>query len=251
MSVRQDWIAARGGPLRGELLVPGDKSVSHRAIMFGAIAEGSTRIDGFLEGEDTRATAAIFRQLGVRIEAPSDGVRIVHGVGLHGLQPTGEALDCGNAGTAMRLLTGLLAGQRFDSTLVGDESLSKRPMRRVIEPLSSMGARIDSNDGAAPLQVHGGRALHGIDYALPVASAQIKSAVLLAGLLIVAKNDLAHQFLTHAFAEREVRKIYEEKVDEPLKQAYAKIANARFAIEGTSGSGTTVTVRIPLYGLGE
>jgi 3-phosphoshikimate 1-carboxyvinyltransferase len=202
MSVRQDWIAARGGPLRGELLVPGDKSVSHRAIMFGAIAEGSTRIDGFLEGEDTRATAAIFRQLGVRIEAPSDGVRIVHGVGLHGLQPTGEALDCGNAGTAMRLLTGLLAGQRFDSTLVGDESLSKRPMRRVIEPLSSMGARIDSNDGAAPLQVHGGRALHGIDYALPVASAQIKSAVLLAGLYAQGETVVREPHPTRDYTER-------------------------------------------------
>ncbi len=202
MSVRQDWVAARGGPLRGELLVPGDKSVSHRAIMFGALAEGSTRIDGFLEGEDTRATAAIFRQLGVRIEAPSDGVRIVHGVGLHGLQPTGEALDCGNAGTAMRLLTGLLAGQRFDSTLVGDESLSKRPMRRVIEPLSAMGARIDSDDGMAPLRVRGGQALHGIDYALPVASAQIKSALLLAGLYAQGETVVREPHPTRDYTER-------------------------------------------------
>ena len=138
----------------------------------------------------------------MRIEAPSDGVRIVHGVGLHGLQPTDEALDCGNAGTAMRLLTGLLAGQRFDSTLVGDESLSKRPMRRVIEPLSAMGARIDSNAGAAPLQVHGGCALHGIDYALPVASAQIKSALLLAGLYAQGETVVREPHPTRDYTER-------------------------------------------------
>jgi 3-phosphoshikimate 1-carboxyvinyltransferase len=177
-----DWIASRGTPLHGEIAVPGDKSISHRAIMLGAIADGVTRIEGFLEGEDTRATAAIFAQLGVRIEAPSDGVRIVHGVGLHGLRAPPEPLDCGNSGTAMRLLAGLLAGQRFDSVLVGDESLSKRPMRRVIEPLSTMGAVIESGDGCAPLRIRGGRELHGVDCTLPVASAQLKSALLLAGL---------------------------------------------------------------------
>ncbi len=177
-----DWIAARGAPLHGEVVVPGDKSVSHRAIMFGAIAEGITRIDGFLEGEDTRATAAIFARLGVRIEAPSEGVRIVHGVGLHGLQAPDGPLDCGNAGTAMRLLAGLLAGQRFDSVLVGDASLSKRPMRRVIEPLEAMGAKIDSNDGRAPLRIRGGQALRGIDYALQVDIEQLKSALLLSGM---------------------------------------------------------------------
>lgn len=177
-----DWIASKAGPLRGELRVPGDKSISHRAIMLGAIAEGTTHVRGFLEGEDTRATAAIFARLGVRIEAPSDGVRIVHGVGMHGLRAPAESLDCGNAGTAMRLLAGLLAAQDFDSTLRGDESLSRRPMRRVIEPLQAMGARIDSSDGHAPLRIHGGRTLHGIDIATPVASAQLKSALLLAGL---------------------------------------------------------------------
>ncbi|QIL20552.1 3-phosphoshikimate 1-carboxyvinyltransferase [Thermomonas sp. HDW16] len=197
-----DWIASRGGPLHGELLVPGDKSVSHRAIMFGALAEGVTRIDGFLEGEDTRATAAIFRQLGVRIEAPSDGVRIVHGVGLHGLQPTDEALDCGNAGTAMRLLAGLLAGQRFDSTLVGDESLSKRPMRRVIDPLAAMGAMIESNDGSAPLRIRGGQALHGVDATLPVASAQLKSALLLAGLYAEGETRVHEPHPTRDYTER-------------------------------------------------
>jgi len=200
--VSADWIAARGGPLHGELLVPGDKSVSHRAIMFGALAEGVTRIDGFLEGEDTRATATIFRQLGVRIEAPSDGVRIVYGVGLHGLQPTDEALDCGNAGTAMRLLAGLLAGQRFDSTLVGDESLSKRPMRRVIDPLAAMGAVIESNDGSAPLRIHGGQPLHGVEITLPVASAQLKSALLLAGLYAEGETRVHEPHPTRDYTER-------------------------------------------------
>jgi 3-phosphoshikimate 1-carboxyvinyltransferase len=200
--VSAGWIAAPGDPLHGGLLVPGDKSVSHRAIMFGAIAEGITRIDGFLEGEDTRATAAIFRQLGVRIEAPGDGVRIVHGVGLHGLQPTGRTLDCGNAGTAMRLLAGLLAGQRFDSVLVGDESLRKRPMRRVIEPLAAMGAVIDSDGGCAPLRIRGGQALHGIDYTLPVASAQLKSALLLAGLYAEGETRVREPHPTRDYTER-------------------------------------------------
>ncbi len=128
----QAWNARRGSPLRGSLRVPGDKSVSHRAIMLGALAEGTTHVTGFLEGEDTRATARVFEQLGVRIETPSANERIVHGVGLHGLTGSTGPLDCGNAGTGMRLLAGVLAGQSFDSLLVGDESLSKRPMRRVI-----------------------------------------------------------------------------------------------------------------------
>ena len=196
------WIATRGNPLCGELTVPGDKSVSHRAIMFGALADGSTRIDGFLEGEDTRATAAIFAQMGVRIEAPSEGVRIVHGVGLHGLQPPAGPLDCGNAGTAMRLLAGLLAAQRFDSVLVGDASLSKRPMRRVIEPLQAMGAIIESNDGRAPLRIRGGQPLQGIEYALPVASAQIKSALLLAGLYAQGETHVREPHPTRDYSER-------------------------------------------------
>jgi 3-phosphoshikimate 1-carboxyvinyltransferase len=196
------WIASAGGPLHGDLVVPGDKSVSHRAIMFGAIAEGTTRVDGFLEGEDTRATAAIFAQLGVRIDAPSEGVRIVHGVGLHGLQPPTAPLDCGNAGTAMRLLAGLLAGQRFDSVLVGDDSLSRRPMRRVIEPLAAMGAVIESDGGCAPLRIRGGQALQGIDYTLPVASAQVKSALLLAGLYANGETHVREPHPTRDYSER-------------------------------------------------
>ena len=197
-----DWVASRGGPLQGEVVVPGDKSVSHRAIMLGAIADGVTRIEGFLEGEDTRATAAIFRQLGVRIDAPSDGVRIVHGVGLHGLQAPQEALDCGNAGTAMRLLTGLLAGQAFDSTLVGDASLSQRPMQRVIDPLATLGARIDSNAGRAPLRIRGGALLRGAYVELTVASAQLKSAVLLAGLYADGETRVTEPHPTRDYTER-------------------------------------------------
>jgi 3-phosphoshikimate 1-carboxyvinyltransferase len=197
-----DWSSQPGQPLHGELRVPGDKSVSHRALMLSAIAEGDSLIRGFLEGEDTRATAAVLSKLGVRIETPSAGVRLVHGVGLHGLRGSSESLDCGNAGTGMRLLTGLLAGQAFDSTLVGDDSLSKRPMRRVTDPLTQMGARIDSRDGLPPLVVHGGRTLHGIHYSLPVASAQVKSALLLAGLYSQGVTEIIEPHPTRDYTER-------------------------------------------------
>jgi 3-phosphoshikimate 1-carboxyvinyltransferase len=196
------WIAGQGGALRGDVCVPGDKSVSHRAIMLGAIADGVTRIEGFLEGEDTRATEAIFRQLGVRIEAPGDTVRIVHGVGLHGLQAANQPLDCGNAGTAMRLLTGLLAGQAFDSVLVGDASLSQRPMRRVIDPLATMGACIESDDGRAPLRILGAQTLRGADITLAVASAQLKSALLLAGLYANGETHVNEPHPTRDYTER-------------------------------------------------
>lgn len=199
---RLAWVAGQGGPLRGEIQVPGDKSVSHRAVMLAALADGTSRIDGFLEGEDTRATAAIFAQLGVRIEAPAPSVRLVHGVGLDGLQPPPAPLDCGNAGTGMRLLAGLLAAQRFDSVLVGDASLSKRPMRRVIEPLSRMGAQIASDEGSPPLRIRGSQPLHGIDYALPVASAQVKSAVLLAGLYARGETRIREPHPTRDYTER-------------------------------------------------
>ena len=200
---RKDWIVGPGRPLAGRIRVPGDKSVSHRAIMLASLAEGVSRIDGFLEGEDTRATAAVFQRLGVKIEAPSPQSRIVHGVGLHGLRASEDALDCGNAGTGMRLLAGVLAGQAFDSTLVGDASLSKRPMRRVIDPLSRMGATIDSEDGGLPpLRIRGGRALQGIDYTLPVASAQVKSALLLAGLYAAGDTVVREPHPTRDYTER-------------------------------------------------
>lgn len=203
MSNAQHWIARKGQPLQGSLTIPGDKSVSHRSVMFAALADGTSHIEGFLEGEDTRATARIFSQLGVRIETPSPSQRIVHGVGIDGLKAPDAPLDCGNAGTGMRLLAGLLAGQAFDCTLIGDESLSGRPMRRVTGPLSQMGAKIDTeSDGTPPLQVHGGQALHGIDFASPVASAQIKSAVLLAGLYAQGETSVVEPHPTRDYTER-------------------------------------------------
>jgi 3-phosphoshikimate 1-carboxyvinyltransferase len=197
-----DWISSPSGPLRGEIRVPGDKSISHRAIMLAALAEGTSRISGFLEGEDTRATARAFASMGVRIQTAGPSERIVHGVGLHGLRAADAAIDCGNAGTGMRLLSGLLAGQQFDSTLSGDESLSKRPMRRVIEPLTRMGARIAGNDGLPPLRISGKRILRGIDYDLPVASAQVKSAILLAGMYAHGQTQVREPHPTRDYTER-------------------------------------------------
>jgi 3-phosphoshikimate 1-carboxyvinyltransferase len=172
-----------GGHLSGELRVPGDKSISHRSIMLGSLTEGVTRVSGFLEGEDSLATLAAFRAMGVQIEGPDQGNVTVHGVGLHGLQAPHKELYLGNSGTSMRLMAGLLAGQSFTATLTGDPSLSGRPMKRVVDPLTTMGARIETADkGTAPLVINGGSALIGIDYAMPVASAQVKSSLLLAGL---------------------------------------------------------------------
>jgi len=172
-----------GGVLRGYLRVPGDKSISHRAIMLGSLAEGVTTITGFLEGEDCLATLKAFRAMGVRIDGPEQGRVIVQGVGLHGLSAPEGPLDMGNSGTSMRLISGILAGQIFDTVLTGDASLTRRPMRRVTEPLTLMGAHIEATKtGSAPLHIHGGQRLTGIDYPLPVASAQVKSCLLLAGL---------------------------------------------------------------------
>lgn len=197
------WIASRGRALQGRVAIPGDKSISHRAVMFAALADGVSRIDGFLEGEDTRATANVFAQLGARIETPSRSQRIVHGVGIDGLKPPKGVLDCGNAGTGMRLLAGLLSAQKFDCTLIGDESLSKRPMRRIADPLAQMGARIDTREGGLPpLRIHGGQTLHGIDYTSPVASAQVKSAVLLAGLYAQGITRVTEPHPTRDYSER-------------------------------------------------
>jgi 3-phosphoshikimate 1-carboxyvinyltransferase len=176
-------VAEPGGSLRGRLRVPGDKSISHRSIMLGSLADGETHIAGFLEGEDSLATLRAFRAMGVVIDGPDKGAVTVHGVGMHGLTAPREPLDLGNSGTSMRLMSGLLAGQGMDVTLVGDASLSSRPMRRVIDPLGEMGARIASAEGGtAPLRISATMRLQGIDYQLPVASAQVKSCLLLAGL---------------------------------------------------------------------
>lgn len=200
---RVDWVSAPAGSLRGDINVPGDKSISHRAIMLASLAEGTSRICGFLEGEDTRATVQIFTRMGVRIDAPAPGERAVRGVGLHGLRAPDGALDCGNSGTAMRLLAGLLAGQAFKSELRGDVSLSQRPMRRVTDPLARMGAAIETGaDAKPPLRIHGGRPLRGVDYAPPIASAQVKSALLLAGLYAHGETRVTETRPTRDYTER-------------------------------------------------
>ncbi|QKT04783.1 3-phosphoshikimate 1-carboxyvinyltransferase [Ectothiorhodospiraceae bacterium 2226] len=192
-----------GGRLSGRVRVPGDKSISHRSIMLGALAEGTTRVSGFLEGEDNIATLEAFRAMGVTIERPAPGAVVIHGVGLHGLKAPAEPLYLGNSGTSMRLLAGLLAGQAFDVTLSGDASLTRRPMRRVADPLATMGARIDtSGDGTPPLRIHGGQPLQGIDYVMPVASAQVKSSLLLAGLYANGRTCVTEPAPTRDHTER-------------------------------------------------
>lgn len=177
-----DMNITKADGLHGTLRIPGDKSISHRAIMLGALADGTTEISNFLQGADCLSTIACFQAMGVEIENHSDVVRI-HGVGLDGLHAPARLLDVGNSGTTTRLISGILAGQPFTSTLDGDASIQKRPMNRIIEPLTLMGADIRSqkNNGCAPLEIRGG-SLHGISYESPVASAQIKSCILLAGL---------------------------------------------------------------------
>jgi 3-phosphoshikimate 1-carboxyvinyltransferase len=169
------------GPLMGQVRVPGDKSISHRALMFGALADGRSRIDGFLPSGDCLATLGCLEALGAEIDRHDETTFTVHGRGLRGLQkPTGP-LDCIRSGTTMRLMAGILAGQSFDCTLTGDPQLLRRPMRRITEPLRAMGAEVEDADGCAPLIIHG-RGLQGHDHTLAVASAQVKSALLLAGL---------------------------------------------------------------------
>lgn len=198
-----DFIAHPGGRLQGTIRVPGDKSISHRSIMLGSLAEGVTEVSGFLEGEDSLATLQVFRDMGVVIEGPDQGRVVIHGVGLHGLKPPPGPLYLGNSGTSMRLLAGLLAGQSFDVELSGDESLSKRPMGRVADPLALMGATIETAEGGRPpLRVKGGQALKGIDYTLPMASAQVKSCLLLAGLYAEGETSVVEPAPTRDHTER-------------------------------------------------
>jgi len=188
--------------LKGELAVPGDKSISHRSIMLGAIANGITTVRGFLRGEDNMSTMHAFRAMGVNIEDDGETISI-HGRGLHGLQEPGDVLDCGNSGTTIRLITGLLSGQSFFSVVTGDQYLRKRPMKRVVEPLTRMGARIlGRNQGSlAPLAINGG-GLAGIEYSTPVSSAQIKSSIMLAGLYAEGETTVHEPSLSRDHSER-------------------------------------------------
>jgi 3-phosphoshikimate 1-carboxyvinyltransferase len=176
------YTAAPSAAVSGAITVPGDKSVSHRSLMLAGIATGTSEISGFLPSEDCLASLAAMRALGVQIEQSGATEVRVHGAGLRGLSAAAAALDMGNAGTAMRLFTGLLSAQKFDSRLVGDASLMKRPMERVAKPLREMGADVRTSGGLPPVDIHGGASLHGIEYRMPMASAQVKSAILLAGL---------------------------------------------------------------------
>lgn len=197
------FIARPGGSLTGTLRVPGDKSISHRSLMLGSLAVGTTKVSGFLEGEDSLATLNAFRQMGVSIDGPKDGCLVIQGVGMQGLQAPSAALDLGNSGTAMRLMVGLMAGQGMEVTLIGDESLSSRPMKRVTDPLAQMGATIDTTEGGTPpLQIHAVDSLNGIDYDMPVASAQVKSCLLLAGLYAQGKTCVTEPAPTRDHTER-------------------------------------------------
>lgn len=185
--------------------VPGDKSVSHRALMLGSIANGRTEVSGFLAGEDCLQTLAAMRALGVNIEQTEATAISIEGVGLGGLRAPAASLDLGNSGTAMRLMAGLMSGQRFDSMLTGDASLTGRPMGRIITPLSQMGAEIESADGKPPLRIRGRGELRAIDYELPIASAQVKSAVLLAGLYAKGTTSVTEPAVTRDHTERMLR----------------------------------------------
>ena len=194
-----------GGSITGRLRVPGDKSMSHRTIMLGSIAEGITEATGFLEGQDALCTVNAFRAMGVTVDGPSNGQIRIQGVELDGLKAPKQALDMGNSGTSIRLISGLLAAQPFDATMKGDASLTRRPMGRVITPLQQMGAVIDSDNERPPLTVRGGQSLKGIHYVMPMASAQVKSCVLLAGLFAEGRTSVIEPAPTRDHTERMLR----------------------------------------------
>lgn len=191
----------RAKQIRGEVTIPGDKSISHRAVMFGSLAEGATEVTGFLRGADCLSTIDCFRRLGISIEDKDERI-LIHGKGLHGLSAPTQILDAGNSGTTTRLISGILSGQAFETTLTGDASIQKRPMGRIIEPLSQMGASITSlsGNGCAPLRIQG-RPLHGIHYTTKVASAQVKSSILLAGLYADTPTSVTEPALSRNHSE--------------------------------------------------
>jgi 3-phosphoshikimate 1-carboxyvinyltransferase len=211
-----EFLVQPGGALKGQFRVPGDKSISHRSIMLGSLANGVTEVTGFLEGEDALATLQAFRDMGVVIEGPHNGEVKIHGVGLHGLKAPPGPIYCGNSGTSMRLLSGILAAQSFDTVMTGDPSLTKRPMERVAKPLRQMGAEIQTTGekGTPPVAIKGGKALKGFRYDMPVASAQVKSGVLLAGLWADGETVVTEPAPTRDHTERMLRGFgYDVKVD--------------------------------------
>lgn len=229
------FLASPGGSVSGRVRVPGDKSISHRSIMLGSLAEGVTEVEGFLEGEDALATLQAFRDMGVVIEGPHHGRLTIHGVGLNGLKSAPGPIYLGNSGTSMRLLAGLLAAQSFDSTLTGDASLSRRPMGRVAEPLRAMGAVIETAaEGRPPLKIKGGQMLKGLTYEMPIASAQVKSSLLLAGLYGQGMTTVIEPAPTRDHTERMLRGF-----GHPVAVDGAKVSV-------TSGSGLTAArIEVP------
>ena len=236
MSSVQTFKISPGGKLSGETRVASDKSISHRSIIFGSLAEGVTHVEGFLEAEDTLATLQAFRSLGVKIDQLGNGRVDIHGVGLHGLKPASQPLDLGNSGTSMRLLSGLLAAQNFDSILTGDASLSLRPMQRVTKPLAEMGANIETTAaGTAPLKIKGNSQLHGIHYPMQIASAQVKSCLLLAGLYANGTTTITEPAPTRDHTERML-----EGFGYPLQRQGAEIS-----IRGQQGALSSVSIDVP------
>jgi 3-phosphoshikimate 1-carboxyvinyltransferase len=223
-----------GGALAGTVRVPGDKSISHRAVMLGALAHGTTTVSGFLNGEDCLCTMKAFQSMGVGIDRTGETELGVRGVGDQGLEAPSTPLDLGNSGTSMRLMTGLLSAQAFASMLVGDESLSRRPMRRIIEPLAQMGAQIESVDGHAPLSIKPASGLRAISYPSPVASAQVKSGVLLAGLYAKGRTEVTEPAASRDHTERMLQ-TFGARVD---------AAPGRAAIDGGQRL-TAARIRVP------
>ncbi|MFI4918803.1 MAG: 3-phosphoshikimate 1-carboxyvinyltransferase [Legionellales bacterium] len=215
--------------ITGALVVPGDKSISHRSIILGGIAKGVTTVTGFLDGEDCLATLQALKSMGVVVEGPVDQRVVIHGVGKYGLKKPNKIIDCGNSGTSMRLLAGLLAAQDFDSQLTGDESLLKRPMLRISKPLTQMGADISTADGKPPIHIRGGRTLSGINYLMPEASAQVKSCLLLAGLYAQGETSITETGISRDHTERMLKTLAYPLV----KSGNTLIINANSECQGT------------------
>jgi 3-phosphoshikimate 1-carboxyvinyltransferase len=223
----------------GVTAVPGDKSISHRSLMLCGIAEGSSEVTGFLASEDCLASLAAMRAFGVHIEQPSPTHVVIHGVGLRGLRDAGFALDMGNAGTAMRLFTGLLSAQSFNSRLIGDASLMKRPMERVAKPLRDMGADVRTRSGTPPVDIGGGRRLRGIEYTMPVASAQVKSAILLAALYADSPTTVIAPAINRDHSERMLGSCGVRIDTEGLRTTLhppERLSNQRFNVPGDFSS---------------
>lgn len=197
------FVVSPGGKLVGEVTVPGDKSISHRAAILAALAYGESEIEGFLDAKDTLATVGALRDMGVMFDHLDSGYWLVHGVGLHGLQAPSGPINCFNSGTSMRLLAGLLCAQPFDSEIIGDEALMSRSLQHIMDPLIEMGAKIAlSDDGTGPIKITGGQKLKGIKYNLPIDSSQVKSSILLAGLFAEGTTTLIEPFATRNHTER-------------------------------------------------